>query len=130
MSRSVCPPSIPIRSTEPMLPPASPMAVATRPSIPGRWSISTRRMIEYCAETDAICACSHLGGARGRDAADVLAVHTASAPAAVDLGVLRLGGVGLGAVAVAGVLGLGGRVVGDRVLKGFKADDADARAGP
>src|SRR5919112_3142378 len=51
MSRSVCPPSIATRSTEPMLPPASPMAVATRPSMPGRWSISTRRMIEYCAET-------------------------------------------------------------------------------
>ena len=34
-----------------MLPPASPMAVATRPSMPGRWSISTRRTIEYCAET-------------------------------------------------------------------------------
>ena len=37
-----------------MLPPASPIAVATRPSMPGRWSISTRRMIEYCAETDGI----------------------------------------------------------------------------
>ena len=39
-----------------MLPPASPMAVATRPSMPGRWSISTRRMIEYCAETEGIRA--------------------------------------------------------------------------
>src|SRR3954453_13237239 len=54
MSRSVWPPSIATRSTEPMLPPASPMAVATRPSMPGRWSISTRRMIEYCAETGGI----------------------------------------------------------------------------
>src|SRR3954453_14443084 len=42
------------RSTAPMLPPASPIAVATRPSIPGRWSISTRRTTEYCAETEAI----------------------------------------------------------------------------
>src|SRR3712207_909007 len=51
MSRSVWPCSIVTRSTDVMLPPASPMAVATRPSMPGRWSISTRRMIEYCAET-------------------------------------------------------------------------------
>src|SRR4051794_30237412 len=51
MSRTVWRPSIALRSTEPMLPPASPMAVATRPSMPGRWSISTRRMIEYWALT-------------------------------------------------------------------------------
>ena len=37
-----------------MLPPASPMAVATRPSMPGWWSISTRRTIEYCAETEGM----------------------------------------------------------------------------
>jgi len=56
MSRTVWRPSIELRSTEPMLPPASPMEVATRPSMPGRWSISTRRMIEYCAETDGMRA--------------------------------------------------------------------------
>ena len=50
-SRIVWTPSIELRSTDPMLPPASPIAVATRPSMPGRWSISTRRTIEYCAET-------------------------------------------------------------------------------
>ena len=60
ISRSVWPPSIPIRSTDPMLPPASPMAVATRPSMPGRWSISTRRMIAYWAETEGIAGASHL----------------------------------------------------------------------
>ena len=32
-----------------IVPPASPMAVATRPSIPGRCSISTRSVIEYWA---------------------------------------------------------------------------------
>jgi hypothetical protein len=30
------------------------MAVATKPSMPGWWSISTRRTIEYCAETEGI----------------------------------------------------------------------------
>src|SRR4051812_29411450 len=51
MSRTVWALSSETRSTEPMLPPASPIAVATRPSMPGRWSISTRRMIEYWALT-------------------------------------------------------------------------------
>src|SRR3954447_25729960 len=61
MSRSVCPPSRATRSTDPMLPPASPMAVATRPSMPGRWSISTRRMIAYWAETAGMAGGSHAG---------------------------------------------------------------------
>src|SRR4051794_7812557 len=56
MLRTVWAPSRLTVSMAPMLPPASPIAVATRPSIPGRWSISTRRMIEYWAET---------GGTRG-----------------------------------------------------------------
>jgi hypothetical protein len=30
------------RSTEPIVPPTSPIALATFPSMPGRWSISTR----------------------------------------------------------------------------------------
>ena len=34
----------------PIVPPASPIAVATRPSMPGRWSIRTRRVSENWAE--------------------------------------------------------------------------------
>src|SRR6185437_4101199 len=49
MSRIVCGPSTVTRSTAPIVPPASPMAEATLPSIPGRWSISTRRVRLYCA---------------------------------------------------------------------------------
>src|SRR3954447_9042063 len=66
MSRSVWPPSIATRSTEPMLPPASPMAVATKPSMPGWWSISTRRTIEYCAETEAMVVRISCGAIRWR----------------------------------------------------------------
>ena len=50
MSRSVWPPSSETRSTEPIVPPASPIALATLPSMPGRWSISTRIVRENCAE--------------------------------------------------------------------------------
>src|SRR3954454_14024940 len=50
MSRSVCLSSIATRSIEPIVPPACPIAVATRPSIPGRWSIRTRRTNENCAD--------------------------------------------------------------------------------
>ena len=53
MSRSVCASSIAIRSIEPIVPPASPIAVATRPSMPGRWSIRTRRTNENWAWSDA-----------------------------------------------------------------------------
>ena len=34
----------------PIVPPASPIALATRPSIPGRWSIRTRSVSENWAE--------------------------------------------------------------------------------
>ena len=50
MSRRVCPPERLTRSTEPIVPPASPIALATLPSMPGRWSISTRIVREYWAE--------------------------------------------------------------------------------
>ena len=50
MSRSVWASSTVSRSTEPIVPPASPIAVATRPSIPGRSAISTRIVSEYWAE--------------------------------------------------------------------------------
>ena len=50
MSRSVCASSIVTRSIEPIVPPASPIAVATRPSMPGRWSIRTRRTKENWAD--------------------------------------------------------------------------------
>ena len=50
MSRSVWPPERLTRSTEPIVPPTSPMALATFPSMPGRWSISTRIVKEYWAE--------------------------------------------------------------------------------
>src|SRR3954468_636680 len=50
MSRSVCLSSIATRSIDPIVPPACPIAVATRPSIPGRWSIRTRRTNENCAD--------------------------------------------------------------------------------
>src|SRR5919197_75628 len=46
MSRTVWPDSSARSSTAPMVPPASPIAVATRPSIPGRCSISARILIE------------------------------------------------------------------------------------
>ena len=38
----------------PIVPPASPIAEATRPSMPGRWSIRTRSVREYWAEV--VCA--------------------------------------------------------------------------
>ena len=38
------------RSTAPMIPPASPIALATWPSMPGRWAISTRMVSEYWAD--------------------------------------------------------------------------------
>src|SRR4051812_19576279 len=41
------------RSTAPIVPPASPMAAATRASIPGRSAISTRRTTLYWAEGTA-----------------------------------------------------------------------------
>jgi len=50
MSRRVSESSMETRSTEPMLPPASPIAEATLPSIPGRLGISTRMRSEYWAD--------------------------------------------------------------------------------
>ena len=47
MSRIVCSRWTCTRSTAPIVPPASPIALATRPSIPGRCSISTRRVRLY-----------------------------------------------------------------------------------
>ena len=51
----------------PIVPPASPIAVATRPSIPGRWSIRTRSVSENWAEVVGVtaaggyyCACGLL----------------------------------------------------------------------
>ena len=49
MSRIVCWRSTCTRSTAPIVPPASPIADATRPSIPGRCSISTLRVRLYWA---------------------------------------------------------------------------------
>src|SRR4051812_9761142 len=54
MSRSSSAPSTEIRSTEPIVPPASPIAVATRPSIPGRCAMRTRRTSENCADGEAM----------------------------------------------------------------------------
>src|SRR5688572_27581992 len=56
MSRSVWTSSTSIRSIEPIVPPALPIAVATRPSMPGRWSILTRRTNENWACSDAVIA--------------------------------------------------------------------------
>src|SRR4051812_40056375 len=50
MSRSVWASSTVSRSTDPIVPPASPIAVATRPSMPGRSAISTRIVSEYWAD--------------------------------------------------------------------------------
>src|SRR3954451_22768484 len=50
MSRNVWASSTVSRSTEPIVPPASPIAVATRPSMPGRSAISTRIVSEYWAD--------------------------------------------------------------------------------
>src|SRR4051795_10967363 len=50
MSRSVWWSSTLTRSTEPIVPPASPIALATSPSIPGLCSISTRMVREYWAD--------------------------------------------------------------------------------
>ena len=63
MSRSVSVGSMETRSTEPMLPPASPMAEATWPSIPGRLGISTRMISEYWAEGAAMAGASYDSGA-------------------------------------------------------------------
>src|SRR3954469_2767606 len=49
MSRSVWWSSTLTRSTEPIVPPARPIAVATSPSMPGLCSISTRIVTEYGA---------------------------------------------------------------------------------
>ena len=49
MSRIVCASSTWTRSTAPIVPPASPIALATLPSIPGTWSISTRSVRLYWA---------------------------------------------------------------------------------
>src|SRR3954470_16546503 len=50
MSRSVWWSSTLTRSTEPIVPPAWPIALATCPSMPGLWSISTRIVSEYWAD--------------------------------------------------------------------------------
>ena len=39
-----------MRSTAPMMPPALPIALATWPSMPGRWAISMRMVSEYWAD--------------------------------------------------------------------------------
>ena len=44
------------RSTSPIVPPASPIAVATRPSMPGRWSMRTRSVSENWAEVGGVTA--------------------------------------------------------------------------
>jgi len=49
MSRIVWSRSTWTRSTAPIVPPASPIALATRPSIPGRCSISTLKVRLYWA---------------------------------------------------------------------------------
>ena len=53
MSRRVCASSTEIRSIEPIVAPARPIALATWPSMPGRCAIRTRRTSEYCAD---VCA--------------------------------------------------------------------------
>src|SRR3954468_16937733 len=49
MSRTVCASASWTRSTVPIWPDASPIAVATRPSMPGRLARRTRSTSEYCA---------------------------------------------------------------------------------
>src|SRR3954452_2107937 len=72
MSLSVCTSSIAIRSIEPIVPPASPIAVATRPSMPGRWSIRTRSTKENWADVGNGTAGRILVSARrGRRGGDV-----------------------------------------------------------
>src|SRR6185312_12885678 len=50
MSRSSVSSVTSMRSTAPMMPPALPIALATCPSMPGRWAISMRMVSEYWAE--------------------------------------------------------------------------------
>ena len=50
MSRSSLSSETSIRSTAPIVPPVLPIALATWPSMPGRWAISRRMVSEYCAE--------------------------------------------------------------------------------
>src|SRR5947209_9235303 len=66
MSRSVCSSSTLTRSIEPIVPPAAPIALATCPSIPGLWAISTRMVSENWADGVAATALTLLGGETGR----------------------------------------------------------------
>src|SRR5512132_3665482 len=50
MSRSSLSSVTSMRSTAPMMPPALPIALATWPSMPGRWAISIRMVSEYWAD--------------------------------------------------------------------------------
>src|SRR4051812_150861 len=50
MSRSSLSSVTSMRSTAPMMPPALPIALATWPSMPGRWAISMRMVSEYWAD--------------------------------------------------------------------------------
>src|SRR3954452_5343942 len=67
MSRSVWWSSTMTRSTEPIVPPASPIALATRPSMPGLCSISTRIVSEYWADGVATTPLTLLGRPIGRN---------------------------------------------------------------
>src|SRR4051794_2286110 len=77
MSRSVWWSSTLTRSTEPIVPPASPIALATSPSIPGLCSISTRIVSEYWADGVAATALTLLAVRSGgdRESGGVHGVH-------------------------------------------------------
>src|SRR5947209_16781833 len=66
LSRSGCASATCPRSSEPIVPPAAPMALATCPSIPGLWAISTRMVSENWAGGVAATGLTLLGRETGR----------------------------------------------------------------
>ena len=62
----------------PIVPPASPIALATRPSMPGRWSIRTRSVSENWAEVVGSHAPGYLAPSRPYPAAALRSAPAAS----------------------------------------------------
>jgi hypothetical protein len=61
MSRSSLSSDTSMRSTAPMIPPAWPIALATWPSMPGRWAISMRIVSEYWADGEMLMGGAYVG---------------------------------------------------------------------
>src|SRR4051812_35495024 len=96
MSRSVWWSSTLTRSTEPIVPPASPIALATSPSMPGLCSISTRIVSEYWADGVAATPMTLL-------ASDIRRDRQSGGPQGVQHGGERGGRGSLGGGAVGGL---------------------------